>query len=104
MFRYVVPIDDLEYSFPLTGDPVAVAAIRSAGAYAVEFWAEHDDDAPERSRRFQVFGTGHPLPDGASWAGTCPRMANGLVWHLYEITRASVAVEAEPAASLAVTP
>jgi hypothetical protein len=38
-----------------------------------------DDQAHEFSL------TGHPLPDGARWAGTCPRI-RGIVWHLYDVT------------------
>jgi hypothetical protein len=81
MFRYVVPIDDRPYAFLLTGGPVAVAA----GDRSIEFWAEHADDGSAVKRWFQVFGTGHPLPEGARWAGTCPRTPAGLVWHLYEL-------------------
>lgn len=83
MFRYVVPVDDQPHVVKLTGDPVAVAAI---GAWSVEFWAEHDDQGGYSDRAFQVFGTGHPLPDGARWIGTCPRTETGLVWHLMEMT------------------
>ena len=84
MYRYIVPIADGSIAYPLTGDPVAVAA---SGRYRVEFWAEHDDGARETDRAFQVFGTGHPLPDGAKWVGTCPRTDDGLVWHLFEVTQ-----------------
>lgn len=79
MFRYVVPVDDQQHTFPLTSNPRAVAA---ADLDLVEFWAEHDDD-PGILRSFQVYGTGHPLPDDARWVGTCARQS-GLVWHLYE--------------------
>lgn len=82
MFRYVVPVDDRAHEFKLTGDPVAVAA---DSLKRVEFWAEHDEDAGATDRTFRVFGTGQPLPHGAVWRGTCPRIA-GLVWHLYEVT------------------
>jgi hypothetical protein len=89
MFRYEVPVDDQAHKFALTGNPVAVA-VRQTGPldFTVEFWAEHDDDSGIR-RAFQVFGTGHPLPDGARWTGTCPRTAGGLVFHLYELTEAT---------------
>jgi hypothetical protein len=83
MYRYVVPVDDQPHEFTLTGDPVAVAA--TAASDAVEFWAEHDDRDGRCDRAFQVFGTGHPIPDGAVWVGTCPRTDLGLVWHLYEL-------------------
>ncbi len=85
MYRYEVPIDDQAHIFALTGGPVAVAASSNEGP--VEFWAEHDwRKEPGKPRAFQVFGTGHPLPESARWAGTCQRTASGLVWHLYEVT------------------
>ena len=85
MFRYVVPLDDQPHEFTLTGDPVSVAAILAdRGAAYVEFWAEHDDAAGVTDRAFQVFGTGHPLPPAARWAGTCDRV-DGLVFHLFEV-------------------
>lgn len=83
IYRYVVPVDDRPHSFTLTGDPVAVA-VAEACIDRVEFWAEHDDDAGATDRSFQVFGTGHPLPPGARYAGTCNRVS-GLVWHLMEV-------------------
>jgi len=88
MFRYSVPIDDEPHAFSLTGQPVAVAAREHGNFYTeAEFWAEHDDSVSTASRYVQVFGTGHPLPDDARWIGTCPRTADGLVWHLYEVTQ-----------------
>lgn len=86
MFRYVVPVDDQPHVIPLSHSPVAVAAVHDPlGVFSVELWAEHTEGAPQVRRTFQVFGTGHPLPDDARWAGTCARTAEGLVWHLYEI-------------------
>lgn len=82
MFRYVLPVDDYPHTFGLTSDPVAVAATPDIN---VEFWAENNTEVPAHDRTFQVFGTGHPLPFGAKWAGTCQR-SDGFVWHLYEVT------------------
>jgi hypothetical protein len=84
MFRYVVPVDDQPHVVPLSHGPVAVAAIGPHLA-SVEFWAEHTEGAPQARRAFRVFGTGHPLPEGAKWVGTCPRLPSGIVWHLYEL-------------------
>jgi hypothetical protein len=90
MFRYTIPIDDRAHVISLSGSPVACAASLGAdGEFCVEFWAEHAETAPRARRAFQVFGTGHPLPDGATWAGTCPRV-RGLVFHLYEIPSAEL--------------
>jgi hypothetical protein len=82
MFRYTVPVDDKPWTFDLTGDPVAVA--NGYTLDEVDFWAEYAEGAPKKARRFQVFGTGHPLPPGARHVGTCLR-ASGLIWHLYEL-------------------
>lgn len=93
MFRYVVPVDDEAHVFPLTSDPVAFAPI---GDDQVEFWAEYEEDVRRSYRAFQVFGTGHPLPDGAVWVGTSPRTELGLVWHLYETTAVSTVTRPVP--------
>ena len=82
MFRYTVQVDDQPHVIRLTNDPVAVAV--GATVDEVEFWAEHDMDALEYPAAFIVVGTGHPIPDGARYVGTCPRV-HGLVWHLYRL-------------------
>ena len=82
MFRYVVPVDDRPHLVLLTSSPLHVA--NGSTLDEVEFWAEHVSGAPEVARAFQVFGTGHPLPEGARYVGTCPRTREGIVWHLYE--------------------
>ena len=85
MFRYVVPVDDRPHVIELWDTPVAVAARRDGGGFSVEFWAEHAEGGLTIVHTYQVFGTGHPLPNGAEWVATCPRMPEGLVWHLYEL-------------------
>ena len=82
VFRYIVPVDDRPHVINLTGDPLYVNVTEMIDE--VEFWAEHDMGAPEYPATFQVFGTGHPLPDDARYVGTCPRV-RGLVWYLYRL-------------------
>ena len=82
MFRYEVGVAG-GWQHELTGDPVHVAS--GVMSVVVEFWAEHDEAAQAVRRTFRVFGTGHPLPRNARYVGTCPRTADGLVWHLYEL-------------------
>jgi hypothetical protein len=86
MWRYEVPADDAWHEVALTCEP-AVAVVSPAGnvelVSGVEFWAERTE-FPATVRRFRVFGTGHPIPDGAAWHATCERGAGGLVFHLYE--------------------
>jgi hypothetical protein len=86
MFRYVIPADSEPHVVRLSHGPVAVAAV--AQAPAVEFWAECTEGTPQVRRAFQVFGTGHPLPEDAVWTGTCDRTPDGLVWHLFEVPAA----------------
>lgn len=88
VWRYQVSVDGPE-TIGLTGDPVAFGALSySAG---IEFWAEHDDAKPEVPRTFVIVGTGHRIPDDAVYVGTAPRTREGLVWHLYELSREAVA-------------
>lgn len=87
VYRYTIPVDDRPHVVHLTGDPLHVA--NGVTLDEVEFWAEHDGEALEYPAAFQVVGTGQPLPDGAVYAGTCPRTREGLVWHLYRLPVAS---------------
>jgi hypothetical protein len=81
IYRYTVPVDDQVHEIRLTGRPVYVA--NGATSAEVEFWAEHDDDLPEHAVKFRVTGTGYPVPEDWTYAGTAPRTREGLVWHLY---------------------
>lgn len=47
-------------------------------------WALVDPDAEMETRRFGVFGTGHPVPEDARHIGTCIERNWGLVWHVFE--------------------
>lgn len=80
--RYEVGLDG-PVEIGLSGNPVAFGALaHSAG---IEFWAEHDEALAEVARTFVIVGTGHHVPEGASYVGTAPRTRDGLVWHLYEL-------------------
>jgi hypothetical protein len=82
MYRYAVGLDG-PVTIGLTSDPVTFGALDySAG---IEFWAEHDDAKPLVSRTFVIVGTGHRIPEEASYVGTAPRTRDGLVWHLFEL-------------------
>lgn len=89
MFRHRVYVNDRPQTLHIGGDPLHVEAARLVvgpdAPHVVDFWAEYDDERPKVARTFQVFGTGHPLPEGARWRGTTARTLEGLVWHLYEL-------------------
>lgn len=95
MLRYQVIVNDRPQTLRLSSNPVHVEAARLGvgpqAQHLVEFWAEGyidgDPDGLDMERTFQVFGTGHPLPEGARWWGTTARTPEGFVWHLYEVHR-----------------
>lgn len=48
-------------------------------------WALVEPDMEHQTRKFLVVGTGHEVDPGSSkFIGTV-QMANGLVWHIFEI-------------------
>ncbi|MEU6709977.1 hypothetical protein ABZ897_00745 [Nonomuraea sp. NPDC046802] len=91
MLRYQVVVNDRPQTFRLGGTPVHVEGARVGVGpdtqHVVWFWAEGAPDFDEIEYTFQVFGTGHPLPEGAQWWGTTARTPEGLVWHLYQVSR-----------------
>lgn len=91
MLRYEIFVEDGPQTVNLQGPVLHVAASRGGGEWVtrpvVEFWAEGDPSRRGEQCTFQVFGTGHRLPEGAVWRGTTARTPEGLVWHLYELTK-----------------
>ena len=91
MLRYTVLVSaSRPTKISLRGDPRHVEATRLGvgpnAQHLVEFWAEGTLDGTGRTDRwFQVFGTGHALPDGAQYWGTTARTPEDGVWHLYEV-------------------
>lgn len=89
MLRFDVLVNDKPQTLPVAGGIRRVEARRLgvglAAVRAVEFWAEGTAAPVETERIFQVFGTGHELPEGAIWRGTTARTPDGLIWHLYEL-------------------
>jgi hypothetical protein len=47
---------------------------------------DRKDDEGLESRRFAVRGTGHPIPEGATYLGTV--QMTPFVWHVFERARA----------------
>lgn len=79
IYRYEVPVDDRWHPIPGCSTPVHVGC---RDPRVVEFWAFHRPDLPPRD--FRVYGTGHPIPDGAEYRGTAVAPGGSLVWHLLE--------------------
>ena len=51
----------------------------------IELWALVDPESPFTTRRFRVYGTGHPIRDvDMAYVGTAQHRTTGLVWHVFE--------------------
>ena len=52
-------------------------------------WFLVDENAEEETRNFEIYGTGHPLPEDVSGLRrhqkTFTQFNGGLVWHLFEV-------------------
>lgn len=83
IFRFEVPVDDQWHPIKLSGHPLAVGC---RDARVVEFWARETDVATAGVRMFRVVGTGHPMPEKATYWGTATAPGGWLVWHLVELT------------------
>lgn len=92
VWKYLFPVNDepVEVSVPdgarfvHVGPAVADYVLNPGWEEVVLGWAVVDLDAPRELRHFQVFGTGHHVPDGAAHVGTA-QVPHGLVWHLFEL-------------------
>ena len=81
IYRYEIPVDDQWHAIALTGD---VLHVDCRSIYVVELWAIHVD-GPTHRRSFRAYGTGQPIPDGATHVGTTIAPGGHLVWHLMEL-------------------
>lgn len=80
IWKYEIPVDDQDHQIPFW--PIHVAA-KSDDHAVVVVWCEVElaDGEQPATEAHRVFGTGHPLPDGASHRGTV--QSGPFVWHLY---------------------
>lgn len=85
-----------KYGIPVGGETVTVEI--PVGAKILHYgeqngtlfvWAEVDDERhsdliPKNAVRYNVIGTGQPIPAGTQRHVATIPCANGLVWHVYE--------------------
>lgn len=77
-----------DYNVPITccgSAKVIHVGLKHGEADSVQLWVEQAEPALELTeRRFRVFGTGQPIPEGYHHKGTV--VAGPFVWHLYEFS------------------
>jgi hypothetical protein len=79
IFKYPVPVDDLMHTHSIPAGSV-VCYVGQQGCPCI--WIEVDTSMDRVERRFQIFGTGHPVPDGFIYVGTA--LDEPFVWHVFE--------------------
>ena len=62
---------------------VVVHVATAVMARMIELWARVDPEAPMRTRKFRVAGTGHPLVQQERYIGTVHE--SRFVWHVFEV-------------------
>ena len=80
-----------KYAFEVT-DHVSIAMPEGADLLCVQtqghtqcIWAIVNPDLPLETRRFRVYGTGHPLDETPGiYVGTFQLMGGSLVFHVFE--------------------
>lgn len=74
------PFDDINPDMPM--DATILSVDNQHGAVCL--WAMIDPDTPHQtSRIIEIFGTGHPIPEGQrKFIGTV--IVESLVWHVFE--------------------
>lgn len=83
IWKFLLDPENLSVSMP-TGARVLTAREQMEDIFV---WAEVDTDAPQETRRFYVYGTGHDMPDDpVTYIGTAMLSGGRLVFHIYEQT------------------
>ena len=48
-------------------------------------WVLLDSAKPERTEQFELWGTGHLIPENREYVGTWQEHGRELVWHLFKV-------------------
>lgn len=81
IWKFSIQVEDfIEIAMPVGAE---VLTVQMQGGYPY-VWAEVETDAKFESRRFRVFGTGHPIPNNfkGRYVDTFQAHNGALVWHL----------------------
>lgn len=90
MLRHRVVAGAAPWSVRMAPAPIAHVegdrlGVGPQAAHLVDFWYEHDDQAPQIERRFVAVGTGQEIPEGARYWGSTARSEQERVFHLFEL-------------------
>lgn len=92
VWKYVIPIDGGIHEFVVPLDAELAHVGQQEQGY-VTMWLVIDSEQPKQVARFQVVGTGFPIPENWEHVGTVQEGA--FVWHLFEEVQALESASAE---------
>jgi hypothetical protein len=85
VWKYDIPVDDLVHTFQVPPGRVVHVGTQDRPD-VVQLWMEVDESEQRNARRFQVFGTGHDIPDKSTHVGSViAHRLPDLVWHVFEV-------------------
>ena len=81
VWKFPLPMKDIaEIEMPI-GAEVLYVGTQGQGAF---LWARANPDAPRKTRRFRVAGTGHTLGTVGTYIGSFMLLDGALVFHVFE--------------------
>lgn len=86
IYKYQIPIQDhFDLELPYGANICLFATQERCGNHP-QLWIEHSATGSSRmvTRKFRVFGTGHPIPDEPLLVHVGSVIAEPFVWHLFE--------------------
>ncbi len=83
-----IPVDAISASFTnVVHMPEGSRLIHCREQYGnIALWFEVDTEASKVQRKFQIYGTGHTIPDDLFYRGTCVFAGGDLILHVYEVS------------------
>lgn len=89
VYKYPVQLSSSHFilDLPLGAKVLTVQTQGDAASQHAQLWALVEKSKPTERRKFQVYGTGHDIPDGQEleYIGTYQQFIGDLVWHVFEV-------------------
>lgn len=83
IWKYEFEVTDIVQAYDIP-QGYSIVHVEAQGRH-VCMWVDVNVEREKTERTFQIFGTGHPVPDDAAYIGTA--QIGSFVWHLFEVIR-----------------
>lgn len=83
IFKYKIEVEDMPVLELPEGAEILTVQVQNGEPH---LWALVDESRPTKRRYFELYGTGHPVPDAVrNYIGTFQMRGGNLVFHLFEL-------------------